>query len=290
MTLPLVLLAHPSANVRSAAADAFASRVAAAPVAGRQGELARAASRARAMTTPNAKIAANGKPDASTTDRASARAVLATLRAVASGAAQPLGAPASLRALAPLAAPADGGGSGGGDSSSSSSAPFSFLRPGGSEPDPRARATSLVLLAEIWRHHRGAFPRLRAALERAGSSRQPEVVIGAAAACAAAARADPRRATELALPIRECLDASAPAPARALAMEAIASMCEADALDFYLAFGCPETRARRASLTAASSTSGGPVGAAQTARRTPTRDRTRRRRWSPPRGTSHARV
>ena len=31
MTLPLVLLAHPSANVRSAAADAFASRVAAAP-------------------------------------------------------------------------------------------------------------------------------------------------------------------------------------------------------------------------------------------------------------------
>ena len=83
----------------------------------------------------------------------------------------------------------------------------------------------------------------RAALERAGSSRQPEVVIGAAAACAAAARADPRRATELALPIRECLDASAPAPARALAMEAIASMCEADALDFYLAFKVVAKRA-----------------------------------------------
>ena len=62
-------------------------------------------------------------------------------------------------------------------------------------------------------------------------------------ACAAAARADPRRATELALPIRECLDASAPAPARALAMEAIASMCEADALDFYLAFKVVAKRA-----------------------------------------------
>ena len=48
-----------------------------------------------------------------------------------------------VRALAPLAAPADGGGSGGGDSSSSSSASFSFLRPGGS-------SRTLALARHLW--------------------------------------------------------------------------------------------------------------------------------------------
>ena len=234
MTLPLVLLAHPSANVRSAAADAFASRVAAAPD--------RAPPRSRLLLrapwpTPSAKIAANGKPDLDDGSRLARRSRDASRGGVRRGAST---APASLRALAPLAAPADGGGSGGGDSSSSSSASFSFLRPGGS-------SRTLALARHLWSSSpksgvitaaRSSSPR---GAERAGSSRQPEVVIGAAAACTAA-RADPRRATGLALPIRECLDASAPAPAR-VGDGGDRVHVQADALDFYLAFKVVAKRA-----------------------------------------------
>jgi hypothetical protein len=41
-----------------------------------------------------------------------------------------------------------------------------------------------------------------------------DVMIGAAAACTAAAAADPHRATELAGPLRACLEPTAPVPAR----------------------------------------------------------------------------
>ena len=218
--LPLVLLAHPSNVVRQAAANHFARRITQVP------------QRAPASLPPllgrlrAACGAANETVDATTAQehRDEAKVLLAGLHAVAAGAAHPLGAPVALRALAPLVDPIE-------NSDSKSSQFFPTSKP----PDANVHALALRLLAELWRHHRGVFPRLKAALEQAASSRSPEVVIGAAAAVAYAAAHDPHSAVELAQPLRECLKETAPAPATALALEAIGSLCDADALDFYAA-------------------------------------------------------
>jgi hypothetical protein len=140
-----------------------------------------------------------------------AKALLAGLHAITAGACHPLGAPVALRALGGLldqVCPVSDG-----------TSKLSQFFPTQSPPDPRSHALSLSLLVELWVNHRGAFPRLKAALEAAVNSRSPEVLIGAAAACARAARADPFAAVELAGPLRVCLSENAPAPATALALE-----------------------------------------------------------------------
>ena len=222
-TLPLVLLAHPSSAVREGAARAFAERVAAVP------ERAPAALPPLLARLRADSLAFGLKADAADdldarSARAEAKALLAGLRAVAAGAAHPLGAPVALRALAPLVEPLE--------------------KENGGVADPRARALALRLLAELWKHHRGSFPRLKGALEHAvtSSPEVPEVLIGAAAACAFCADEDPYAATELAGPLRACLSPSAPPAAAALALEAVASLCEADALDFYAALKVVVTR------------------------------------------------
>ena len=241
--LPLALASHPSARVREAAAASLGERMAAVP------------SRAPATLPPLllavksasnfAKTETKGSAavDADDDARAKARAVLASLRAATAGAAHPLGAPVALRALSPLVTPfemdagheaptSSKGGSKGGDDA---------LKLGFSAaaktPDPKAHALALVLLADLWCHHKGAFPRLRAALDHASSSREPAVLVGAAAALLTCARKDPRGACDLVGPLRSFLDPrKAPPVARALALETVRTMCDADVLDFYAAF------------------------------------------------------
>ena len=241
--LPLALASHPSARVREAAAASLGERMAAVP------------SRAPATLPPLllavksasnfAKTETKGSAavDADDDARAKARAVLASLRAATAGAAHPLGAPVALRALSPLVTPfemdagheaptSSKGGSKGGDDA---------LKLGFSAaaktPDPKAHALALVLLADLWCHHKGAFPRLRAALDHASSSREPAVLVGAAAALLTCARKDPRGACDLVGPLRSFLDPrTAPPVARALALETVRTMCDADVLDFYAAF------------------------------------------------------
>ena len=119
----------------------------------------------------------------------------------------------------------------------------------GAGADARARALSLALLARLWSHHRGAFPRLKAACERASASRVADVVVGAASACAFAAAADPSAATELVVALKTFLTSpTAPPAAKALSLEAIASMCDGDALEFYAAFKVVATRGAMPSL------------------------------------------
>ena len=234
-TLPLVLLAHPSSAVREGAARALAERVAAVP------ERAPAALPPLLARLRADSLAFGLKADAADAQsaRAEAKALLAGLRAVAAGAAHPLGAPVALRALAPLVEPLET------ETREGMTKPFfhESEKENGGVADPRARALALRLLAELWKHHRGSFPRLKSALEHAvTSSPEPEVLVGAAAACAFCADADPYAATELAGPLRACLSPSAPPAAAALALEAVASLCEADALDFYAALKVVVTR------------------------------------------------
>jgi hypothetical protein len=234
-TLPLVLLAHPSSAVREGAARALAERVAAVP------ERAPAALPPLLARLRADSLAFGLKADAADAQsaRAEAKALLAGLRAVAAGAAHPLGAPVAARALAPLVEPLET------ETREGMTKPFfhESEKENGGVADPRARALALRLLAELWKHHRGSFPRLKSALEHAvTSSPEPEVLVGAAAACAFCADADPYAATELAGPLRACLSPSAPPAAAALALEAVASLCEADALDFYAALKVVVTR------------------------------------------------
>ena len=237
-TLPLVLLAHPSSAVREGAARALAERVAAVP------ERAPAALPPLLARLRADSLAFGLKADAADaldarSARAEAKALLAGLRAVAAGAAHPLGAPVAARALAPLVEPLET------ETREGKTKPFfhESEKENGGVADPRARALALRLLAELWKHHRGSFPRLKSALEHAvTSSPEPEVLVGAAAACAFCADADPYAATELAGPLRACLSPSAPPAAAALALEAVASLCEADALDFYAALKVVVTR------------------------------------------------
>ena len=100
-------------------------------------------------------------------------------RAVAAGAAHPLGAPVALRALAPLVAPLEKD-TASADARMTKTKTFFPGAPG--VADPRSHALALRLLAELWKHHRGSFPRLKAALEHAVLSPSPGVRIGAAAA------------------------------------------------------------------------------------------------------------
>jgi hypothetical protein len=211
--LPLVLLSHPSPIVRQHAAHAFAERVKAVP------------QRAPAATPPlvsrlrvacgnafrETVLTADGSENRQNRQFDEAKALLAGLHAITAGACHPLGAPVALRALGGLldqVCPVSDG-----------TSKLSQFFPTQSPPDPRSHALSLSLLVELWVNHRGAFPRLKAALEAAVNSRSPEVLIGAAAACARAARADPFAAVELAGPLRVCLSENAPAPATALALE-----------------------------------------------------------------------
>ena len=204
--LPLVLLSHPSGTVRQAASAALAERIAAVPVRAPAAlpplllhlrAAAAAAPAPTATTTTTTTTAAAAAAATAAAAESSAKALLAALHAAAAGAAHPLGAPVALRALAPLVTP-----------------PAHHFHGTAPPPDKRMHALSLRLLTELWRHHRGAFPRLKAALEHASSSREADVVVGAAAACAAAAAADPHGATELAGPLRACLESAAPVPAR----------------------------------------------------------------------------
>ena len=162
---------------------------------------------------------------------ASASARLAALRAVCAGAAHPLGAPAAVRALAPLARAPPGG---------------SGFSPPSAKANANAAALSLALLAEAWVHRRSLFPRLKAAAERHGESRVPASVVAAASAALTAARHSPLEATALAKVLRDCMEPSAPAPATALALEAVAEMCDADALAFFPAFKVVAKRVGRA--------------------------------------------
>jgi len=243
-TLPLVLLAHPSRAVREGAARAFAERIAAVPQRA-PAALPALLSRLRADCAAAAADGGGRKGATLRSARAEAKALLAGLRAVAAGAAHPLGAPVALRALAPLVAPLEKA-TASADARETKTKTFFPGAPG--VADPRSHALALRLLAELWKHHRGSFPRLKAALEHAVLSPSPEVRIGAAAACAFCAEADPYAATELAGPLRECLSPSAPPAAASLALEAVASLCEADALDFYAALKVVVTRPHLSTL------------------------------------------
>jgi hypothetical protein len=243
-TLPLVLLAHPSSAVREGAARAFAERIAAVPQRA-PAALPALLSRLRADCAAAAADGGGRKGATRRSARAEAKALLAGLRAVAAGAAHPLGAPVALRALAPLVAPLEKD-TASADARMTKTKTFFPGAPG--VADPRSHALALRLLAELWKHHRGSFPRLKAALEHAVLSPSPEVRIGAAAACAFCAEADPYAATELAGPLRECLSPSAPPAAASLALEAVASLCEADALDFYAALKVVVTRPHLSTL------------------------------------------
>ena len=245
-TLPLVLLAHPSSAVREGAARAFAERIAAVPQRA-PAALPALLSRLRADCAAAAADGGGRKGATRRSARAEAKALLAGLRAVAAGAAHPLGAPVALRALAPLVEPLEKDPASA-DARKTKTKTFFPGDPG--VADPRSHALALRLLAELWKHHRGSFPRLKAALEHAVTSPSPEVRVGAAAACAFCAEADPYAATELAGPLRECLSPSAPPAALALALEAVASLCEADALDFYAALKVVVTRPHLSTLPA----------------------------------------
>ena len=142
-----------------------------------------------------------------------AKSTLASLNALATGASNFMAAPVVLRAISPLMS----------------------TKPGEKSPDARLHALALRLLAEMWVHNRELGPRLRGALEEASHSHEREVMIGCAAAVAAAAKAHPFRAAELVIPMQGCLKSDWP-EAQALALEAIDSMCAHDALDFLPAF------------------------------------------------------
>ena len=208
--LPLALASHPSARVREAAAAALGERMAAVP------------SRAPATLPPlllavtSASIAETKTTRGGLAAMDEARAVLAALRAATAGAAHPLGAPVALRALSPLVTPFE--------MDEMDEVPTNRSKRGGSKagddalklgftaaaktPEPKAHALALVLLADLWCHHKGAFPRLRAALDHASTSREPAVLIGAAAALAKCARKDPAGACDLVGPLRFFLDPS----------------------------------------------------------------------------------
>ena len=118
--------------------------------------------------------------------------------------------------------------------------------PPSAKANANAAALSLALLAEAWVHRRSLFPRLKAAAERHGESRVPASVVAAASAALTAARHSPLEATALAKVLRDCMEPSAPAPATALALEAVAEMCDADALAFFPAFKVVAKRVGRA--------------------------------------------
>ena len=211
--LPLVLVSHPNPRVRERAATALGERMAAVP------------DRAPSSLPPTLLAikalsrgisSANGNETAVVQRKASARAALAALRAATAGAAHPLGAPVALRALSPLVQPIPDDSltknSKGDDSDSALKLGFTA---DAKAPDPKAHALALTLLADLWRHHAGSFPRLRAALEHAATSRDPAVVIGAAAATMRCAQSDPHGACDLVGPLRSFLDPKAPPVARA---------------------------------------------------------------------------
>ena len=116
------------------------------------------------------------------------------------------------------------------------------------------------------------------------------MLVGAAAALLTCARKDPRGACDLVGPLRSFLDPrKAPPVARALALETVRTMCDADVLDFYAAFKVVVDSAKK-------DESGGPppkegasggrarlLGAGGWTRR---RDRRLRRRSPAPRGSA----
>ena len=229
--LPLVLASHPNPRVRERAAAALGERMAAVPDRA-PSSLPPTLLAIKALSRGNE----NKNETAAVQRKASARAALAALRAATAGAAHPLGAPVALRALSPLVQPIPDDSltnSKGDDSDSALKLGFTA---DAKAPDPKAHALALTLLADLWRHHAGSFPRLRAALEHAATSRDPAVVIGAAAATMRCAQSDPHGACDLVGPLRSFLDPKAPPVARALALESVRLMCDADALDFYAAF------------------------------------------------------
>ena len=229
--LPLVLASHPNPRVRERAAAALGERMAAVPDRA-PSSLPPTLLAIKALSRGNE----NKNETAAVQRKASARAALAALRAATAGAAHPLGAPVALRALSPLVQPIPDDAltnSKGDDSNSALKLGFTA---DAKAPDPKAHALALTLLADLWRHHAGSFPRLRAALEHAATSRDPAVVIGAAAATMRCAQSDPHGACDLVGPLRSFLDPKAPPVARALALESVRLMCDADALDFYAAF------------------------------------------------------
>ena len=230
--LPLVLASHPNPRVRERAAAALGERMAAVPDRA-PSSLPPTLLAIKALSRGNE----NKNETAAVQRKASARAALAALRAATAGAAHPLGTPVALRALSPLVQPIPDDSltknSKGDDSDSALKLGFTA---DAKAPDPKAHALALTLLADLWRHHAGSFPRLRAALEHAATSRDPAVVIGAAAATMRCAQSDPHGACDLVGPLRSFLDRKAPPVARALALESVRLMCDADALDFYAAF------------------------------------------------------
>lgn len=200
--LELACLAHPSVYVRECAAEKLAEKLGNKPVRGMSDVT---------MTLLHLRMECERSADDD--DDETAKAVLQSLRALAAGASDFMAAPAVLRAIAPLM---------------NAKAAKQAL-------NPRLHALALRLLADMWIHNREFSVRLRGALEDAASSTEPAVVIGCASAVVAAAKAHPFRAAELVIPIQECLKSDIP-PAQALALEAIDSMCEQEALDFLPAF------------------------------------------------------
>lgn len=199
-TLELACLVHPSSHVRECAAEKLREKL-----------CGKAAHGTSEVTMILLHLHTECERSARIDD--AAKAALAMLTALAAGASDFVAAPIVLRAIAPLMS----------------------TKPGESAPSPRLHALALRLLAEMWINNREFGARLKGALEDASTSREPAVVIGCASAFAAAARAHPFRATEFVLSIQGCLKSKFPA-AQALALEAIDTMCEYDALDFFPAF------------------------------------------------------
>jgi len=199
-SVEFVCLGHPNASVRQTAAMTLRTKL------GRRSTSSGTSNVTAALLRLKTECERASSAEA-------ANSTLATLRALAAGAANVIAAPAVLRAISPLM----------------------NTKPGEVDPDPRLHALALRLLSEMWIHNREIGWRLRAALENAALSRDAVIVIGCAASVAAAAKAHPFRAIELVIPIQGCLSSTVPA-ARALALEAIDDMCSSDALDFMPAF------------------------------------------------------
>ena len=147
-----------------------------------------------------------------------ALATLIGLKATASSASHPLSANAALRTLLPIVEHIDS-----------------------DKDEERALALDLVLLAEAWISAPSSGSQLsfrfQQAIERAIASHIFEEILAGAKAMLEVSKADPFRAAEtFANAIQTCIEQKRPSCCRAIGLETIGVLFEAQALDFYPAF------------------------------------------------------
>ena len=147
-----------------------------------------------------------------------ALATLRGLKAAASSASHPLSANAALRTLLPIVEHIDN-----------------------EEDEERSLALDLVLLAEAWISAPSSGSQLsfrfQQAIERAIASHIFEETLAGAKAMLEVSKADPFRAAEtFANAIQTCIEQKRPSCCRAIGLETIEVLFQAEALDFYPAF------------------------------------------------------